>query len=351
MTNIGVIGGSGYAGGELLRLLLGRSDVSLSLVTSRSRKGDYIFKIHPNLRGFTNIKFEDVSLDRISDRCDLVFTAVPHGAAASIVPELLEAGVRVVDLSADFRLKDPKAYSTWYGREHPCPDLLMKSIYGLPEIHGEEITKASLVANPGCMPTASILALAPLIKANLVERERIVIDVKIGSSGAGIGVSIHSHHAERSNVIRPYDVVSHRHIPEIQQELSLLGGEEVTVSMTPHAVNVVRGILATVHAFSKREITLQDMWRAYRGMYGNKPFVRFAMDRTSMEKFPDPKFVLGSNHCDLGFYIDQRTQRVVVFSAIDNLLKGAAGQAMQNMNIMLGFPEDSGLKAIPIHPI
>ena len=349
--NVGVVGGSGYVGGELLRLLLLREDVNVTIATSRRFKGEYVFRVHPNLRGLTDLRFTDVSLDEISKRCDIVFTAVPHGSSIRIVPKLLELGLRVIDLSADFRLKDPNAYEKWYGWKHPYPNLLKESVYGLPEIHRDEIAKARLIANPGCMATSIILALTPIVKAGFIDVSRIVVDVKIGSSGAGSSYSIYSHHSERCGVVRPYKPTSHRHIAEIEQELSLALGSSVCVSMTPHAVDLVRGILSTCHLFTLRRVQQIDLWRAYRGFYKNCPFIRIIKDSKGLQKLPDPKYVIGSNYCDIGFEIDERTGRIVVFSAIDNLMKGAAGQAVQNMNIMIGADERKGLYFPSIHPI
>jgi N-acetyl-gamma-glutamyl-phosphate/LysW-gamma-L-alpha-aminoadipyl-6-phosphate reductase len=349
--NIGIVGGSGYVGGELLRLLLPREDVNVAVVTSRRFRGEYVFRVHPNLRGLTDLRFTDVSLDEISRRCDIVFTAVPHGSSVKIVPKLLELGLRVIDLSADFRLKDPNAYEKWYGWKHPYPDLLSESVYGLPEIHRDEIAKARLVANPGCMATSIILALTPIVKAGFVDVSRIVVDVKIGSSGAGSSSSIYSHHSERCGVVRPYKPTSHRHIAEVEQELSLALGSSVRVAMTPHAVDLVRGILSTCHLFTLRSVQQIDLWRAYRGFYRSCPFIRIIKDSKGLQRLPDPKYVIGSNYCDIGFEIDERMGRVVVFSAIDNLMKGAAGQAVQNMNIMIGADERRGLCLPSIHPI
>lgn len=349
--NVGIVGGSGYVGGELLRLLLLREDVNVTVVTSRRLKGEYVFRAHPNLRGLTDLRFTDTNPDEISRKCDIVFTAVPHGLSVKIVPKLLELGLRVIDLSADFRLKDPKAYERWYGWRHPYPNLLAESVYGLPELHRSEIAKARLVANPGCMATSTILALAPLVKAGFIDVSRIVVDVKIGSSGAGSSPSIYSHHSERCGVVRPYKPTSHRHIAEVEQELSLVLGGSVSVAMTPHAVDLVRGILSTCHIFTLRRIQQIDLWRAYRGFYKDCPFIRLVKDLKGLQKLPDPKYVIGSNYCDIGFEIDDRIGRVVVFSAIDNLMKGAAGQAVQNMNIMVGVDERRGLHFPSIHPL
>jgi len=348
---VGVIGASGYIGGELLRILLLHPKVEVAFATSRSYADEFVYRIHPNLRGLTTLKFYGLDPVKAAAGCDLVFTAVPHGTSHKIIPMLLESGLRVVDLSADFRLKDPSAYSRWYGYEHPRPDLLQKAVYGLPELHREQIRGAQLVACPGCMSAASILALAPLTKAGVAERDRIVVDVKIGSSGAGVKPTLGTHHAERFGVVRPYKVVGHRHTAEIEQELAWLNGEPLTVSMTPHAVNIVRGILSTCHVFTARPLNTPELWKIYRGFYHDEPFVRFVKDRKGLYQLPDPKAVVGSNYCDLGFEVDDRVKRVVALSAIDNLVKGGAGSAVQCMNLVQGFEEKTGLEFPGIHPV
>jgi len=246
---IGIIGGTGYVGGELLRLLLLHPQAEVTMVTSRQSVGEYVFNVHPNLRGLTQLKFVPQDTAELQKNCDLVFTATPHGGSVNLVPKLLDAGLKVIDMSADFRLKNPDDYDKWYGWKHANPQLLKEAAYGLPELHRQEIKGASLVACPGCMATAAILPLAPVIKADLVEKNSIVVDVKIGCSGAGSKPTIASHHPERFGGVRPYKVAGHRHLAEIEQELNNLTSEPVTVSFTPHAVNMVRGILSTIHVF------------------------------------------------------------------------------------------------------
>lgn len=349
---VGIVGGSGYVGGELLRILLNHEKVEVSVVTSRRNKGEYVFRTHPNLRGQTNMKFSDLNTESLINNCDMIFTALPHGSSAKIVPEFLKRGLKVIDLSADFRLKDPRLYEVWYNWKHPCPELLGRAVYGLPELHREKIRDAELVANPGCMSTSAILALAPLVKEDLVEPFRIVVDSKIGSSAGGASPTIFTHHAERYGVIRPYEAGHHRHVAEIEQELTGVGRGQVNVAMTPHAVNTVRGILSTCHTFTKgRDVSVAELWRIYRSLYKGCPFVRIVRDSQGLQRLPDPKFLIGSNYCDLGFDVDEHSHRIVVFSAIDNLVKGAAGQAVQNMNLMLGVDETTGLKAPPLHPL
>lgn len=351
MVKVGIIGGSGYVGGELLRLLLFHPEVEVTLVTSDKYAGEYVFTVHPNLRGLTQLKFVPLNMQNIKDTCEVVFTAVPHGTAIKIVPKLLELGLTIIDMSADFRLKNPEDYPRWYGWKHPYPELLKEAVYGLPELHRKEIANATIVACPGCMATAAILGLAPLAKADLVERDKIVVDVKIGSSGAGAKPSLASHHPERFSGVRAYNVVNHRHIAEIEQELNMLCGKELKVAFTPHAVNMVRGILSTIHAFSTRDLNLNEIWKLYRSMYEIEPFIRLVKYKKGLYQLPDPKVVMGTNFCDVGFELDTRTGRVLVLSAIDNLLKGAAGQGVQCFNIMMGFDEKTGLQSSGFHPM
>ncbi|MEM0314237.1 MAG: N-acetyl-gamma-glutamyl-phosphate reductase [Candidatus Bathyarchaeia archaeon] len=348
---VGIIGASGYVGGELLRLLLFHPKVEVVFATSDKYAGEYIFTVHPNLRGLTQLKFTPLNLNSLQNKCDIVFTAVPHGSAVELVPKLLEMGIKVIDMSADFRLKKPEDYVKWYGWEHVHPELLKEAAYGLPELHREEIKNARLVACPGCMSTATILGLAPLVKANIIEKKRIVADVKIGSSGAGAKPSLASHHPERFGGVRPYNVVDHRHIAEIEQELNLLSNDILTVSFTPHAVNMVRGILSTIHAFLTKELPLSEIWKIFRSSYDKEPFIRIVKYRKGLHQLPDPKVVLGTNFCDIGFELDTRTKRLVVFSARDNLRKGAAGQGGQGLNVMFGFDEKTGLESAGIHRV
>jgi N-acetyl-gamma-glutamyl-phosphate/LysW-gamma-L-alpha-aminoadipyl-6-phosphate reductase len=348
---IGIIGGSGYVGGELLRLLLLHPQVEVTTVTSRASVGEYIFNLHPNLRGLTQLKFVPQDIDTLQKNCDLVFTATPHGGSVNLVPKLLEAGLKVIDMSADFRLKNPSDYETWYGWTHAHPELLKEAAYGLPELHRQEIKNARLVACPGCMATATILGLAPIIKADLVDKNKIVADLKVGSSGGGSKPTIASHHPERSNGVRPYKVIGHRHIAEVEQELQSLANESVTISFSPHAVNMVRGILATIHAFPNKEITNKDIWKALRSLYDGEPFIRLVKYQKGCYQLPDPKVTLGTNYCDIGFEIDPHANRLIVFSAIDNMVKGASGQGVQCLNIIMGLDETTGLKSTGFHPM
>ena len=351
MFRIGIVGGTGYVGSEILRLLLIHPQVEVTMVTSRQTAGEYVFNIHPNLRGITQLKFVPLSIAEIQNNCDLVFTATPHGGSMNLVPRLLETGIKVIDMSADFRLKEPGAYDKWYGWTHSNPELLKEAAYGLPELHREEIKKARLVACHGCMATATILALAPFVRAGLVESNHIVADLKVGSSGAGSKPTIASHHPERFGGVRPYKVAGHRHIAEIEQELNNLSSEPVTISFTPHAVNMIRGILATIHVFPKVPLAAKDIWKTLRLQFENEPFVRFVKYLKGTYQLPDPKITLGTNFCDIGFEIDSHANRLLLFSAIDNMVKGASGQGVQCLNIMMGIEETTGLRSTGFHPM
>ncbi|WP_069808140.1 N-acetyl-gamma-glutamyl-phosphate reductase [Vulcanisaeta thermophila] len=349
-----VVGASGITGGELLRLLLTHPGVDLVCATSREYKGEYLFRIHPNLRGRTTLTFSDSTIDAVlKAEPDAVFLALPHGQSINWVPKLYETGLTIIDLSADFRLKDPRAYMEWYDfkEPHPYPDLLAKAVYGLPELHREELRNAKLIAVPGCMATAAIISLAPPVKQGIIETGRIVVDAKISSSGAGAHAPRLDLHPFRTYVIRPYEVVHHRHTAEIEQELSRLTNREVKVAFTPHAVDLVRGILTTSHTWLTKEVTEPDIWKTYRSMYNNEPFIRIVKDRAGYQRYPDVKYVIGSNLVDIGFEIDQRLNRLVILAAIDNLMKGASGQAVQAFNIAMGFEETTALTTIPLYPV
>ncbi len=351
MLKIGIIGGSGYVGSELLRLLLLHPEVEVTTVTSRQSAGEYVFNTHPNLRGITQLKFVPLITEELGKKCDIVFVATPHGGSVALMPQLLAQGLRVIDMSADFRLKNPDEYDQLYGWKHTNPELLEEAVYGLPELHREKIENARLVACPGCMATATILVTAPFVKAELIDKNYIVADVKIGSSGGGSKPTIVSHHPERFSGVRPYKVVGHRHLAEIEQEISNLAGEAVTISFTPHAVNMVRGILATVHAFPKKKLDLKTVWKTLRGQYGNEPFIRFVKYKKGAYQLPNPKVTVGTNFCDIGFELDPHAKRLVLFSAIDNMVKGASGQGVQCLNIMMGIDETTGLKSTGFHPM
>ena len=338
---VAIVGGSGYTGGELLRLLLRHPKVEVAQVTSDSLAGKPLSRAHPNLRRATDLTFTPHA---DLDPCDLLFLAMPHGEALARMSEFLARAGKVIDLSADFRLKDPAAYREYYGLEHPRPDLLAKSVYGLPEIHRDEIRQATLVSGAGCIATAAILALHPLAQAGLIDPKKVVVDAKTGSSAGGLDGGPAAQHAERSGVMRLYAPAGHRHTAEIEQECGL------TVALSAHAVEAVRGILATCHAFLQEPATIKDLWRVYREAYADEPFVRIVTESSGLYRLPEPKILAGTNFCDVGFALDPHTNRVIAVAALDNLMKGAAGSAVQSMNLVAGYPETMGLEFLGLHP-
>jgi LysW-gamma-L-alpha-aminoadipyl-6-phosphate/LysW-L-glutamyl-5-phosphate reductase len=348
-----ILGASGYTGGELLRLLLQHPNVELVGATSQQFAGEYLFKAHPNLRGRTLLKF--VGRSELP-RADVTFTCVPHGSAMRIVPGLLERGGKVVDLSADFRLRDAARYKAWYGEEHAAPQLLGEAAYGLAEFHRDEVRNARLVSGVGCTATAVNLALYPLAKAGLLADGTVVADVKIGSSASGLEADVASIHAERSGTIRLYAPTQHRHVAEVEQEMERAGARP-RIHFSGHAVELVRGVMATCHAILPAGVapSEKDLWKAYRAAYGSEPFVRIVKERTGIHRAPDPKLVAGSNYADVGFDVEEPraggATRIVTTCAIDNLVKGAAGSAVQCMNLQFGLPETTALTQLPFHPV
>ncbi|TFG05280.1 MAG: N-acetyl-gamma-glutamyl-phosphate reductase [Promethearchaeota archaeon] len=346
----GIVGASGYTGGDLIRLLLIHPEVELTYITSRQYQDKFVKHFHPNLRGITDLKFDEFSIDKATKACDVIFLAVPHKAAMNIAPDILATGLKLVDLSADFRLKDIQEYEKYYC-PHTHPELFEKAVYGLPELHREALKKAAIAAVPGCMASSAILGLAPIIKEDFIDTSHIIIDTKIGSSGGGKNFSFASHHPERTGVVRPYGAAGHRHLAEINQELSFVAGTPIKVGLSTHAVDMVRGILSTIHIFLNREVEDKDIWKPFRKQYNNEPFIRFVKQTTGNYRLPDPKGVIGSNFCDIGFVLDENIPRLVILSAIDNLIKGAAGSAVQSMNVMLGLEETAGLMIPALYPI
>lgn len=353
MVRVGILAASGYIGGELLRLLLQHPEVQVTMATSRKYAGEYVFRVHPNLRGVTDMQFAPQDVSKLAGSVDVAFAALPHGESVKVLPQLADAGLKIIDLSADFRLSDKGQYPAWYGYEHPRPDLLEKFVFSIPEINRDRVKGATLVSSPGCMAITTILALAPLLKEKSlgIDKEHIVVDAKIGSSGSGGKPSLSTHFSERYNVVRPYKPAGHRHSAEIEQVLVAMAGEQVKVSMSAHAVNMVRGILSTCHVFTENALKPIDVWKAYRSMYQDSFFIRLVRDKHGPFRLPDPKLVIGSNFCDIGFEIEERTSRLVTLSATDNLIKGAAGNAIQSMNLMLGFDEKTGIAMAPLHPV
>lgn len=346
MTTVSIVGGSGYGGGELLRLLLGHPNVDVKQVTSRSHLGEYVYQVHPNLRKRTQLKFSDpAALEPV----DLLFLAQPHGQAQKHLEEYAKLAPKLIDLSADFRLKDAAVYRQWYGEEHASPEWLSKFVYGLPELHREEMSTASYVSGVGCNATAGNLALMPLVKADLLDASAsIFIEIKVGSSESGAEGNAGSHHAERSNVIRTFSAFGHRHTAEVIQEMGL---NPECVSLTMTAVDIVRGVLATAHARVKQGVTTKDLWKAYRTVASENPFLRVVKEQRGIYRVPEPKILAGSNYADLGFELDESNGHIVAMCAIDNLMKGASGSAIQCMNLMLGWDETLGLEFMGLHPI
>ncbi len=340
-----IIGASGYGGGELLRLLLGHPHVEVQQITSRTYAGKYAHAAHPNLRTRTMLQF--TTPDQL-EPCDVLFVGLPHGKCAADIESYAKLGARVIDLSADFRLRDAAAYERWYDWTHPTPDWLDKFVYGLPETNRDALRGAAHVSGVGCNATATILALLPLARAGLIERA--VVDLKVGSSEGGASFSAASHHPERSGAMRTFAPAGHRHEAEVLQELSELN-PGFDLHLTATAVEMVRGVLCTAHVFTTEPLEDKDCWKHYRAAYGEEPFVRIVKERTGLYRYPEPKLLAGANFADVGFQADARGKRVVSISAIDNLMKGAAGSAVQCMNLICGFDEAAGLGFTGLHPI
>ncbi len=351
MTNpirASIVGASGYVGGELLRLLLFHPHVEVAQVTSERNADAYVHFTHPNLRGATRLRF--VSADDL-EPCDLLFLCLPHGGAMGRIDHYAGLAARIVDLSADFRLRDPDDYVTWYGKPHVSPEWLGKFVYGLPEIHRDELTGAAYVSGVGCNATATNLAIRPLFANNLVDVERgLICEVKVGSSEGGNKSSDATHHPERARVMRSFAPTGHRHTAEIHQAIGLTGNA-TDVHLSATAVDNVRGVLATAHLFVKEGVTEKILWKAYRQNYRNEPFVRIVKERKGVYRYPEPKILAGSNFADVGFAFDDNSRRVVALCAIDNLMKGAAGSAVQCMNLMHGWAETTGLTFPGLHPV
>lgn len=345
MLKVAIAGGSGYAGGELLRLLLQHPEVEVIATTSEQHFGEPIHLVHPNLRGRTTLQF--VRLQDIPP-CDVLFLALPHGQVAGRIEEFAAKAERIVDLSADFRLRDLAAYKRWYGQDHPRPEWVSKFVYGLPEFHREELRHARYASGVGCNATVVNLALWPLYRQKLVELT--ITDIKVGSSEGGNKATDASHHPERANVVRSFAPTAHRHVAELEQELTF-DGEKPKIHMSVTSVELVRGALATSHCFLRQDVSERDLWKIYRQAYGQEPFIRIVKVSRGIHRYPEPKILAGSNYCDIGFEKEEGSNRLVVISALDNLMKGAAGTAVQAMNVMCGFPETMGLEFPGLHPI
>lgn len=347
MIRFGILGATGYTGGELIRLLTNHADSRITYITADRYAGKQLGDVFPQFRTTIEFDCQRLEITKIIENCDLIFSALPHGISMNSVGELLKAGKKVVDLSADYRLNDPKVYQTWYGLEHKNPEFLNQAVYGLPEINREKIKRASLVANPGCYPTSILLPLYPLLKENAVEKEGIIVDAKSGVSGAGRSLSLNNLFCEVEGGLHPYQLGGvHRHLPEIEQELSLAAGSQVTITFTPHLIPMSRGMLSTIYLVPKQGVDEKLVRQLLTAAYENESFVHLL----PQGEFPVTKAVTGTNHCLISIHTDVRTGRLIVCSALDNLTKGASGQAIQNANLLCGYPEDLGLKGTAIYP-
>lgn len=344
---VSIVGTAGYTGGEALRLLLSHPEVTVGQLTSESRRGQPIHTAHPNLRHQRALTF--VGREEL-EPCDVLFLCLPHGEAAGNIDRYVGVAPLLIDLSADFRLRDPAAYNRWYGHPHPRPELLGSFVYGMPELHREELRGATRISGTGCLATAAILGLAPLVASGLVAADPIVLEAKVGSSAGGVAPGPDSHHPERSGALRSFAPFGHRHTGELLQELPPVGGQPLKIHFSATAVEAVRGVLVTAHLFLREEIEPRRIWQTYRQAYGNEPFIRLVAERQGLYRYPEPKILSGSNFCDIGFALDRQGGRIVVMSALDNLMKGAAGNAVQCMNLAMGWPEATGLEFPGLHP-
>jgi len=344
-TRVGIIGATGYTGVELLRLLLHHPEVEVTALTSQKYAGLPIDQVFPSLMKYLQLKCEELNLDQVSKKTDFIFTAVPHKTAMETLPSFVQRGKKVVDLSADFRLQDPAVYERWY-QKHTAPELLKESVYGLPELHRKKIREAKIVGNPGCYPTGALIGLIPLVEKGMISLESIIIDSKSGVSGAGRDVVLESLFCEVNEGIRAYKIFEHRHTPEIEQELSQLVQKKVNVTFVPHLIPIDRGILTTLYVILAKKMKTEEVLNIFERYYEKEPFVRICQ----RGKIPNTKNVRGSNYCDIGVQVNEGDGRLVVVTAIDNLVKGASGEAVQNMNIMLGYPETMGLDVVPVWP-
>lgn len=344
-TRVGIIGATGYTGVELLRLLLHHPEVEVTALTSQKYAGVPIDQVFPSLMKHLQMKCEELTVDQVSKKTDFIFTAVPHKTAMETVPLFYRQGKRVVDLSADFRFRDGGVYEKWY-QKHTAADLLPDSVYGLPELHRDKIRKAKIVGNPGCYPTGALIGLIPLVEKGMVSLENIVIDSKSGVSGAGRDVVLESLFCEVNEGVKAYKIFEHRHLPEIEQELSEMTQKRVVVTFVPHLIPMDRGILTTLYLLLTKKWKAEEVLSTFQEHYQKEPFIRIH----SKGKLPNTKDVRGSNYCDIGVKVNEADGRTVIITAIDNLVKGASGEAVQNMNIMLGYPEIMGLDVLPLAP-
>lgn len=346
MIKVGIIGATGYAGSELVRILLGHKDVEIKWYGSRSYIDKKYASIYQNFFQLVDANCMDDNMEVLADQVDVIFTATPQGLCASLVNEEILSKVKIIDLSADFRIKDVKVYEEWYKLEHKSPQFIEEAVYGLCEINREDVKKARLVANPGCYTTCSILTCYPLVKEGIIDPNTIIVDAKSGTSGAGRGAKVDNLFCEVNENMKAYGVATHRHTPEIEEQLGYACGEKITINFTPHLVPMNRGILATAYASLKKDVTYEEVKAIYDKYYADEKFVRVL----EKDVCPQTKWVEGSNYVDVNFKIDPRTRRVIMMGAMDNLVKGAAGQAVQNMNLMFGLKESEGLELVPMFP-
>ncbi len=355
-VRVAILGGSGYAGGELARLLLQHPLAQVTQIASEHHTGSYLHSLHPNLRpAGGRLPIRLVSPDAL-EPCDVLFVAQPHGVSMRQIERYLALAPRVIDLSADFRLRCAEDYPRWYGHPHPRPDLLARAVYGIPELHRAELAEAQIISGAGCLATAAILALAPLARAGVLDRQApLMIEAKVGSSAAGAAPGAGSHHPDRSHAVRSFAPTGHRHTAEIVQELDWPEASDRSgtsgVYFSATAVELVRGVLVTAQAFLRERLTDADLWRLYRAAYGSEPFIRIVKERSGVYRYPEPKLLTGSNYCDIGFEVEPGTRRVVVMAALDNLMKGAAGNAVQALNAAIGWEETIGLMFSGLHPV
>ena len=346
MIKVGIIGSTGYAGGELVRLLMNHKEAEIKWYGSRSYVDKKYADVYQNFFQIVDAKCMDDNMEALAGEVDVIFTATPQGLCASLVNEDILNKVKIVDLSADFRIKDVSTYEKWYGIEHKSPQFIEEAVYGLCEINREDIKSARLIANPGCYPTCSTLSIYPLAKEGLINMNTVIIDAKSGTSGAGRGAKMDNLYCEVNENIKAYGVAVHRHTPEIEEQLSYASGEEVFLNFTPHLVPMNRGILITAYATLKKDVTYEEVKAVYDKYYADEKFVRVL----EKDVCPQTKWVEGSNYVDVNFKIDPRTKRIIMMGAMDNLVKGAAGQAVQNMNLMFGLKESEGLELVPMFP-
>ncbi|MBQ8184433.1 MAG: N-acetyl-gamma-glutamyl-phosphate reductase [Lachnospiraceae bacterium] len=346
MVKVGIIGSTGYAGGELVRLLMGHPQAEIKWYGSRSYIDKKYADVYQNMFQIVEDVCKDDNMEALAQEVDVIFTATPQGLCASLVKEEILSKVKIIDLSADFRIKDVDVYEKWYGITHPCPQYIPEAVYGLCEINREAVKGARILANPGCYPTCSTLSIYPLVKEGIIDPATIIIDAKSGTSGAGRGAKVDNLYCEVNENIKAYGVAGHRHTPEIEEQLTYAAGEPVLLNFTPHLVPMNRGILITAYASLKKDVTYEEVKAIYDKYYADEQFVRVL----NKDVCPQTKWVEGSNYVDVNFKIDPRTRRVIMMGAMDNLVKGAAGQAVQNMNLMFGLPENMGLNLVPMFP-